>query len=356
MAVAIILLAALWRHCVKRYMPDAPFMFFLLGFLALFFGSCLFELTKGGAFYTTVQAAGLMFALAGIYLLLKSVEKENTGRLKLFFACLCLALVVGCRPNMIFVSLLVPVALWKRRSWKLLPFVAIPYIMVAVPICWYNYVRYDSVFEFGQKYCLAWVNIDAYGLLNPLGKAVKLFSSSVCYLFAPVVWSLRFPFVDGAASPGFVVNVFGIVQQNRSACGMIGFPVVFCLFYLFRISRAKDKPETFFMLPASLLAAAMIMVCISELGFTGGYMTDMAFLIILPSLFCAYYWVAGWGRGAIKDEGGLPVKVREKIVYILFAVTILTGLLFYGGYSNFGQNDPVLFRYMERSLGIIRKI
>jgi len=110
-AIAVVLLALLWRHCVMRYMPGTRFAFVLLSFLALYFACGYSNVLTFPRFYSVPQSAGFMFAVAGILLLFKAVDNEKVNRLLLFFACLCLALVVGCRPNLIFVSIFVPVLL-----------------------------------------------------------------------------------------------------------------------------------------------------------------------------------------------------------------------------------------------------
>ena len=350
-AVTILLLAMLWRYCVKMYMPDMKFAHYLLSFFALFFGSALFFLLRFPALHTTVQMAGIMFSVAGILLLLKSIKNEKISHLPLFFACLCLALVVGCRPSMIFVSLLVPVVLWKYKSWKLLSFVVIPYIMVAIPLCVYNYLRYDSIFEFGQKYCLTWVNVGAYNLLNPIGKIIRLFAGFMNYLFCPNVYSHIFPFVDLAKQqdvPSIIVRL-GTVQLSAAGGGMINFPIVFCLLYLFKNIFNKDKPQTFRFMLSFLVIASMILLTVSSFGFYGRYMADAAFLIILPSLFCAYYWC-----NCQKSERSY--KTRMKTVYVLLAVSILVGLFLYVNGDNHSGKDPALYRYLEYSLGIFRAV
>jgi hypothetical protein len=95
-----------------------------------------------------------------------------------------------------------------------------------------------------------------------------------------------------------------------------------------------------------LAAAAAIMFANSLLvGFVGRYMLDFMVFIVLPSLFCAHYWCAA------------GVKIRLGIVYGLLAASVFVGLfLFVSGQSAHPHSDPVLYRYLECSLGIIRDI
>jgi len=357
-SLAIILMALLWRFCVKKYMPNARFAFYILSFLTLFFASGIFAQLRYTRQYSVVQPAGLMFALAGLLLLLKSVDNEKVNRLKLFFACLCLALIAGCRPNMIFVSLLVPFVLWKYRSWKLLAFVAIPYVIVAIPLCVYNYVRFDSIFEFGAQYNLSSVDLSKFKLLNPLGKIIRIFYDMSFYLFVPNKYSLYFPFVECLPSHAESTFTLGALNYIGSGSGMVNFPIVFCLLYLFKISRTVATAQRLSLM-FIIIAAIIITLDSFVLGFGGRYALDFSIFLILPSLFCAYYWCAGSDGGTVDT---LQSKTRLNVVHILCAVSIFVGLFLCVSGTIFNRveglepYDEVLYRYLELSIGIFRNV
>jgi len=345
-AVAVVFMALLWRLCVKRYMPNARFVFYLLSFIALFFASGLFGTLRFTRFYSIVSSAGFMFVVAGAYLLLKSIERDKTNLRLLFLGCLCFALAVGCRPNLVVASLIVPVFLWKRRSWNLLALVAVPYIMVAIPLCYYNYIRFGSILDFGVNYNMTTLNIGAHSLMNPVGKAVRTFIASICYLFNVNAYSLTFPYVDNISQSDWFR--YPVVRFHDKTCGMINFPIVFCLFYYVKTFLYKHKPNTFFMSSTFLIIAAILIFLDSLLvGISGRYMIDFAIFILLPSLFCAYH---------LCDEPLCDHRrnFRLKAVYAMLAFSILVGLaLFATSITNdatFG--DPALYRYLQISLGI----
>lgn len=351
-AVTIALLALLWRYCVKRWMPNFQFVFYILSFLTLFFAGGFYGPLRMTRFYSIPQIAGVMFAVAGTLLLLKSIEKESVNRLKLFFACLCLALVVGCRPNLIFVSLLVPIVLWKYRSWKLLLFISIPYVCVAIPLCMYNYDRFGSIFEFGQKYCTTVQNLTSYMLLNPIGKFIKVFEACVYYLFYPNKYMLHFPFVETFQPKSSDFITLGLFRQYERGSAMVDFPIVFCLFYMFKNILRNNKPAIFSLLLGFLSIAVIIMMVDSLItGFMGRYVVDFAIFFILPSLFCAYYWCSEHSGYGIYQN-----KKRLSIVYVLLAVGIFIGLFLFVDGTPYLYHDLTLSRYLESSLGIIRGI
>ena len=349
-SVSIILLAALWRYCVRRWMPEARFAFFLFSFLVLYFASGYFVVLSFTRFYSILQTAGFMFAVAGILLLLKSVENEKTSLPTLFFACLCLALVVGCRPNMVFVSLLVPALLWKRRSWKLLLPVLVPYALVAIPLCMYNYARFDSIFDFGQKHVLTVANLQALNSLNPIGLVFRMFISFISYWIFPNEYSLEFPYVTCVQQNLFGVKL-GFFGFEEGFCGMVNFPVVFCLFYLLKKHcRNEYTAKAIGVVRAFLIIAVSIIALNSWMnGFLTRFMLDFTVFVILPSLFCAYFW-------SVCPGSEVPGKPRLKVVYILLAVSVFVGLALFATGGMRYIKDPTWYRYLEYSLGFIRDV
>jgi len=353
-SVMVVFLALLWRLVTKKYMPDSRFVFYLLGFLALFFTSHLFAGLRYPTTWTIVQVSGLAFSVAGTFLLLKSVEKEKICYLKLFFACLCFALVVGCRPNMIFASLLVPVVLWKRRSWKLAAFVLVPFVMIAIPICLYNYVRFESIFQFGHMYALG-IGDGTAPQLNPLGRIHRMFVTLVFYLFRVYSYSVHFPFVELVPTDGgLITSRLGFTQLYNGGGGLINFPIVFCLFYMLKKFSVKNSPEPFPLLRVFLIIAAIVIAHFSFMGIMHGrYLMDCMFFVILPSLFCAYYWAS--------DETAFvrTPRARFGVVYALLAASVFVGLCVsvrWGDVSPMAYGDPALYRYLEYSLGIVERI
>jgi hypothetical protein len=370
-AIAVVFMALLWRFLAQKYMPGARFAFFLLSFLALFFVSHLSAGLRYATVWTIVQVAGLAFAAAGVFLLLKSVDKERINYWELFFACLCFALCVGCRPNMVFASVLVPAVLWRRRSWKLAVFILIPYILVAVPLMLYNYARFESVFEFGHRYCTGIGNGLTAPLLNPLAKIHRMFITLVFYLFRPYGYSLHFPFVELVPPGGLTTSAFGFVWLYNSCGGLINYPLLFCLFYLFKnffgakwrekreiAGQArndgfiKDKPDGLRLSAAFFVIGAVMIILFSAMGiFHGRYLMDCAFFLTLSSLFCAYYWCGG-GHGAGQSAA------RLKIVYALLGASVFVGLFLFVTMSDImglDYYDPALYRYLEYSLGVIER-
>jgi len=349
-AAAIVLLAMLWRFLVKKYMPNTLFVFYLLAFLTLFFASGLFSALRFTRFYSILSASGFMFVLAGIFLLLKSVERDKPDILRVVFACLCFALAVGCRPTLAFVSVIVPVVLWKYRSLRLAVFILAPYVMVAIPLCMYNYARFGSIFDFGINYNMTSISPAGYALLNPLGKFVNAILASASYLFAVNFYSPFFPFVE--CVPQHAKFISTVAKFYDKGSGVINFPVILFLFFYFKSMFSRVKPDTFYLSTALLAIAATLIFLNSWLiGHSGRYTIDFAVFMFIPAIFYARYWCSGnYSCGGLAQGG----RLRLKIVYMLFCISIFVGLFLF---VNSTTNDTVpgsllVYRYLQTSLGI----
>ena len=163
---------------------------YLLGQLSVGMGSMLVFLTARPFFYEVAGASGLFFVALGLWLIMGSTASPfNVKKFSLTLGCLCMALAVGCRPTYFLISFLVPILLFDeiKRLWvnrrhtpqellRIIGCVCIPYIIVASGLMYYNYIRFDSVFEFGANYMLTGENINKAHLLNPLSNIVRMYT------------------------------------------------------------------------------------------------------------------------------------------------------------------------------------
>ncbi|MBQ9275538.1 MAG: acyltransferase [Succinivibrio sp.] len=108
----------------------------------------------------------------------------------------------------------------------------IPVILGAIFVMWYNYVRFDSVFEFGQKYCL-----NAADVTNPL---LTLSLSGLCdtawyFFLEPLDYLKNFPFITSPAH-NYGDNG-GLLFFDRRAA-LFTYPLFWSLLLLF----FRDRP------------------------------------------------------------------------------------------------------------------
>lgn len=111
-------------------------------------GSNIFNLTLSGSVWFMAQSLAMCLTTAAFYLMF--CEKKWCSYVSMFL----LALAVGCRPFQVLYFPLLIYILFKKYNFKILKtwknFIC-PGV-VAVIYMVYNYVRFDSIFEFGHNY------------------------------------------------------------------------------------------------------------------------------------------------------------------------------------------------------------
>lgn len=133
---------------------------------------------KRPALYCTAITSGICFALWSLYFIMDAFYIREKARIwEIFMGALCGALVFGCRPPIglaeiillpfIFSSVKKQISEKSKKYLNIMGQIAafiIPYILIAVLLMWYNYMRFESPFEFGQSYQLTVTDQTSYAL------------------------------------------------------------------------------------------------------------------------------------------------------------------------------------------------
>lgn len=162
---------ALMRQIIIRFFPKTPFAFLVLITLTGLFGCQLpFFITQPNSYILTVICA-VTLVVWGLYFWVSSKKTEQGGYSKgrIIAGSFCMALVSAVRPTLLLYSVLAFVLFgraWltdregydKKSRIVMMTLFAIPYVAVAIPVMYYNMIRFGSPFEFGMQYNLTVAN------------------------------------------------------------------------------------------------------------------------------------------------------------------------------------------------------
>lgn len=206
--------------------------------ILLCIGSAMLPITLVGGVWYEAQILAFLFSVSAIVALRRN---------KLVLACLFYALSVGCRP---FSVVLGPVLLMmyigdcqrRRQSFprlyrpsrcilRLLPGIAVG-LGVAVCYAAYNYVRFDSIFEFGHNYLPEFTRSEhgQLSLVYVRQNWKTLFFGSPFSIRETGISINQFGFSMFISCPIFIVNAIWLVQdiQKRRFNGTKGMIVLMC--------------------------------------------------------------------------------------------------------------------------------
>ncbi len=205
------MLALLW-FLAKRFFRDMPLSVFfsLWGAFSLM---SVWYCSAAPAQYCTAISSALCVEVWSLFFFAQAVwggHREGPSLALGTLGSLLGALAFGCRPTVALANLLaVPLFAYyvrgKRLGWRLLgqtALVLLPYVLVGAGLMAYNYVRFESPFEFGQSYQLTVADQSAYGSLFSqvsLGRLVKETVKNFFYVARPTG---SFPYIGHSSVVG----------------------------------------------------------------------------------------------------------------------------------------------------------
>lgn len=282
--LAVPVLVLITRKLFIKFFEKMPFKYMALSSIMMVVGTVLVWINVAPRFYELVTVAGFFFAILGFLFVLDSEKDSKVSYLKMFLGALSLALSVACRPTQLFASLLiVPILLKifirnikeKKDILKNIFVVAVPYVVIGLLVMRYNYLRFGSPFEFGEKYQLTINNMKNLSL-----RLINIPTGILCILFGLPTFKATFPFLH---SNGNIIDTYSYFYVEDMIGGVFFLaPIAFFCFgiiWLWKKSKNKDLK----ILTTTFLTVGMIFSLFISLkaGATGRYLLDFAWLFVI---------------------------------------------------------------------------
>lgn len=220
-ALIIIGTFALFALLVKRFFRSLSFGRYMA--LSASFSVISIWFSVGfPSLYCTAITCAICLMIWSLYFFVRAVfisPTENRQILCAFVGSLLGALAFGCRPPIALANLLVLpllITYLKGRKFTLRLFfkllvAAFPYLVIAILLMVYNYLRFDNPFEFGQSYQLTVTDQSQYIHSLSTFNAGQTLTSLLSNFFAPL-----FPPKYGGAFMNFplLLSVFGVFSPS----------------------------------------------------------------------------------------------------------------------------------------------
>jgi len=261
---------------------------------ALTFVNCcgMTFLTKRPDFYSVPIMTSMAFIIWGIYLWFKGLNQEK-NKLSLFLlGSLCMALSVGCRPQSVLIcAVALPLFLgyffkekhiFKKQGIKELITLAIPFVIVASGIMYYNYIRFGSPFDFGSSYNLTTNDVTRRGF--SFGRTgLGLFT----YLFQTPSFTATFPFIQAV---DIDTNYIGKTIYENCFGGLItSLPILWFGFALPKVKNILKEKKLFALtLTLFLVGFALVIADTQAGGLLQRYYSDFGYIFFLGAIFVIY--------------------------------------------------------------------
>lgn len=165
------LVLLVWQ-IIRRYFPKTPFaMLVLITLTGLFSCQLPFFITQSDSYILTVISA-VALVVWGLYFWIsaKKIDEPGYSKGRIVAGSFSMALVAAVRPTLLLYSALAVVIFgrawlteseeYDKKDWiTMMVLFGVPYVAVAIPVMYYNAIRFGSPFEFGMKYNLTMFDI-----------------------------------------------------------------------------------------------------------------------------------------------------------------------------------------------------
>ena len=300
---------------------------FLLLQIPLVMCSGALYLVKFPTFYSLPVMCGLAFSVWGLYLWMRGRASERPCG---WYAggSLCMALVVGCRPQLVLLSFVALPLFWRRFVTERRLFTAggarefacllAPYAFVAAGLMWYNAARFGSPFDFGANYNLTVHDMPKRGL--SLGRiAPALFA----YFIQPPTVDGSFPFIQPAV---FDTTFMGETVREATFGGvLVCLPVLWLLPFARPILKLRFEQRSTNTIAGVILVllASGVFVALFDAELAGilqRYFADFSFMFLAAAVLLAFIAnenLPGDSRLARLFRQVLSVLVAFSLVYVV---------------------------------------
>ncbi len=327
---AIAAMALLVWRIRDRWFHEASDGAVCLSFIACFNGSYAAYLVSVPRFYSIPIISGLALLFLGLWFWIgarvpfsgisgKGPAPLSSGRL--CGGSICLALILGCRPQLCLVWLLAFPLFWSdvfrdrtlfsTRSIAQSVAVLAPFSLIGLILAWYNTARFGSPFDFGAYYNLTGHNMTTYTqrLLLTLLQVLLVF-------FAPLNFQAQAPyFFPSSNYAGYVGDALGWAPTEPIFGGYVWAvpttPFILATPWVWMALRRKGLAA---FIP--LLVALSVFLCAFDAhsaGTSERYMADFGWALSLAAIFVFL---------ALSERKG----TQATIAMLIFSVSSFIGL------------------------------
>lgn len=282
----------LLKEVTKRYFKNIPFLIFILIYFWLLSCSGIVGILCYPTLYNVPITFALMFTYFGLYFWLSSIKKNEISKLRIFLGSLCMALVAGCRPQLLVGSFFAIFIFWnsifkerklfsKKGIFQTL-LAIIPYMIVAAFIMYYNKIRFGSIFDFGANYNITGNDMTRRGFnIDRIGLGLFM------YLFQPFNLKATFPFL---VTTNLSNNYMGTTIFEQMFGGILFTnPVLLFGIIIFKFKKKIKNDKIFKMGLFSLILGLLLVILDTQMaGILQRYVSDFCWLFCIPTIFVVF--------------------------------------------------------------------
>lgn len=284
-------------------------------------------LVKFPTFYSLPIMVALAFSVWGLYFWMKG---RASGSPCVWYALgsLCMALVIGCRPQLVLLSFLAFPLFWRkfiteqhlftRQGIKEIVCLLLPYALVIVAVFWYNTARFGSFLDFGANYNLTVNDMTKRGF--NVGRLAPAFFS---YFVQPPNITGVFPFVRPAI---FETTYMGQTIKEVTFGGIFAcLPILWILPFARRILAKRMEQRSTRTIAGVIMVLLVVGFGIALMdaqvaGILQRYYADFSIMFLMAAVLLAFIVNENLKEGSLAKDLFIKALIGLSalcIIYIL---------------------------------------
>lgn len=309
---------------IRHVLADVQFGMEMISMILLNAAINLFYFAAEPSFYLVPYAVGLMFTAMGFCCFIYWYLGKRRKRLLLFLGALCLSLAVGCRPPLLMYTLfIVPFGVRviqekKKESVVDMIVLMIPYLVIGSMLAIYNYLRFNSILEFGQTYQLT-----AQDQAHNSHTIYEIPALLWLGFFQPLNFRAVFPYIVAPDSANNYAGSFFVGPGLTSILGQI--PQIWVLFIPSAWKKWRKSQDSFSGILLPSCAAVSFVLFVMELlnaGVEWRYAAEIAPVLCISAMLL----IANMIRKVDRDHASAIMTLLLMTAVYTFAVSFLRAI------------------------------
>ncbi|MDO5520030.1 MAG: hypothetical protein Q4G58_06020 [bacterium] len=288
----MIAVSQLNRIILERWFRKTSYLVYLMITVAMINGMGLMYFMTHADFYCMPIACGLLFAITGLCFWISSIKETKISGGYMFFGSLCIALIAGCRPQLIIIAFLAFPLFWKeivekrnlfsKKSLGVTIGAVVPFVLVAAGLMYYNYARFNSPFDFGANY-----NLTTNDMTNRIFSMKLSIAGLFTYLLQPVNVGMQFPFIL-SSSKNFSFIGMNIYETMYGGL-LINSAILWCLVLKGKVKEQLQRKQIYTILNLLIIFGfGLVLVDIRGAGILPRYLCDFSWLFYIAAVFIVF--------------------------------------------------------------------
>lgn len=328
----------------------------VLSSMAFILGSNVFIYCFNAQFYAVPMLASLAFTVWGLYFWISAFGKEHSSDSwwRIAVGTVFIAANAGCRPQFLVSGIVIVCLLWpelvsRTTSWKdrirAVLCVIIPGLIVVIPLCLYNQVRFGSPFDFGATY-----NLTGFDMTKTKLSLYTMPGALLLQLFQPAVVTADFPFLSTTQN-----TILGPHEQSIGGLFAL-YPILLILLFLPAVSRLlRDISLKSLAWCLIVIPLPVIILDLRMCGISNRYYGDYSWM----GITCAVIIVAALENNFNRNISSSTISVSTfaqvchkiligaVLVLVLISLSMIgLGVFTNGYYPNLAGNRPEIYAHV----------